>query len=294
MKSKLVKSKRIFVPAGKHKAYYRTDPRTKKPKDVLTYEEAIMYVSEGGTPETRKILKETISYYPEKVEELQDKIRKDEGEFVTLWRWTKGKKLQGIESFTYDSKIAKEMGADLELDVPVEAIVAHSKYNPKEMYRSRFEGEVLVDTSKLSDEEFEEKVEGGFDYDRWAMGSRAPKRTKKMDPETEASIRKLFGKANDFVIDTKKSRKHLVDLRKSKLEGKKVPYRLNGHVVWSKVYKGGFIVKGKPERVDYNSRVLLKSGIGFVTGIGKNGITARDKSGKKHQVFYKNLNLWVK
>jgi hypothetical protein len=143
-------------------------------------------------------------------------------------------------------------------------------------------------------DEFTEKVEGGFDYDRWAMGSRAPKRTKKIDPETEASIRRLFGKANDFVIDTKKSRKHLVDLRKSKLEGKKVPYRLNGHVVWSEVYKGGFIVKGKPELITYDSRVLLKSGIGFVTGIGKDGVIARDKSGKKHQVFYKNLNLWIK
>jgi hypothetical protein len=41
------------------------------------------------------------------------------------------------------------------------------------------------------------------------------------------------------------------------------------------------------------SKVLAKSDIATVTAIGKDGVTARTSDNKKHQILYKDLNMWV-
>jgi len=97
-----------------------------------------------------------------------------------------------------------------------------------------------------------------------------------------------------LVVDLMKSRKELVKIRKSRIEGKLIPYKWNDKVIWAKVLNGGVIVKGKKEQVNYGSPILVKSGIAKVTGIGKHGVTARTDDNKKYQVLYKDLNLWIK
>ena len=108
------------------------------------YEDALKAVSQGGTPSTRKLLAKAIEKNPEKVKELQGKIKKDYGNNLTLYRATRGSKLKGIESFTDSPNIAGRMGANLKMTVPVSKIVGHYKYQAKQMWRSAGEHEVLV------------------------------------------------------------------------------------------------------------------------------------------------------
>lgn len=114
------------------------------------YDKALSAVSEGGTPQTKKLLQEAIKEEPGRIAALQGEIIKRQGKEVTLYRVTRGRALSGIESFTDNLAIAKEMGADLTIKVPVDAIVGYSKYQPNALRRGLFtESEVLVDTSKI-------------------------------------------------------------------------------------------------------------------------------------------------
>jgi len=94
-----------------------------------------------------------------------------------------------------------------------------------------------------------------------------------------------------YILDLRKSRKELVKVRKSQVEGKFIPYKYGGKVIWAKVYEGGLIVKS--DKVVYGTKVLVKSKIGSVTGIGKHGVTVRTDDDRKHQILYKDLNLWI-
>jgi hypothetical protein len=114
------------------------------------YENALEHVSRGGTPETRQLLQDAINKEPQKIADLQNAIKQDNGNTITLYRVSRGKELQGIESFTDNPNIAKEMGADIKIEVPVDSIVGYAKYQPKEMWRSVNESEVLVDISRLN------------------------------------------------------------------------------------------------------------------------------------------------
>jgi len=98
-----------------------------------------------------------------------------------------------------------------------------------------------------------------------------------------------------FLLDLKKSRKELVNLRKSRVEGKKIPYRNdNGKVVWAKVMDGGVVIKGTRDKVFLGTKILIKSDIANVTGVGRDGVIARTDNGKKYQVLHKDLNFWVR
>jgi tRNA nucleotidyltransferase (CCA-adding enzyme) len=228
----------------------------------FSYEEALKEVSQGGTPETRQILAEAIEKDPSKIKELQKKIKNDFGDKITLYRATRGKALQGIESFTDDLNVAKEMGFDTTINVPVTAIVGHYKYSPKETWRSQSEKEVLVDVKKMS-----KSVIFNHNNDKSLKGK--------------------------LMIDLKKSRKKAVELRKSRLEGKLIPHKEDGKTRWVKVFKGGLVVKGNRDKVIYGSKVLVKSDIAKVTAIGKDGVIARSENGKKHQILFKDLNMWI-
>ena len=50
----------------------------------------------------------------------------------------------------------------------------------------------------------------------------------------------------------------------------------------------------EPKLVKVGSEVLVKSGIAEVTAVGKDGIIARDDSGKKLQILNKDIKLWLK
>jgi len=129
-----------------------------RPRGSFTdYDIALGDVSEGGTLQTKKNLVEAIANEPERVRELQQEIRSRQGEKVRLYRATRGRELSVIESFTDDPAIAKSIGADIVVDVPVEAIIGYAKYQPNALRRGLFtESEVMVDISKL-------KWRGNFD-----------------------------------------------------------------------------------------------------------------------------------
>jgi len=128
-------------------------------------------------------------------------------------------------------------------------------------------------------------------YDKLAAGGRV-KYVPKPDPEQEEAIRRWLSKS--FYLDPKKSKKELVNLRKSSVEGKYIPYRNNGKVIWAKVMNGGVLVKGTRDKVSFGTKIMVKSDIAKVTGLGRDGVVARTEDGKKCQVLYKDLNLWVR
>jgi hypothetical protein len=94
-----------------------------------------------------------------------------------------------------------------------------------------------------------------------------------------------------FTVDRVRMHHFLSNLRKSRT--KSVPVRVDGEVVWGKREAGGYVVKNV--RFEKGDEILLKSGdIGHVTALGKDGVTARDAKGGKHQIFYKDARKFVK
>ena len=104
--------------------------------------------------------------------------------------------------------------------------------------------------------------------------------------------RKRFEKSR-FVLDLRKSRTQLVEFRKSKIIGKLIPHKIGKKTYWAKALEDGLVIK-EPKLAKVGSEVLVKSGIAEVTAVGKDGIIARDDSGKKLQILNKDIKLWLK
>ena len=104
--------------------------------------------------------------------------------------------------------------------------------------------------------------------------------------------RKKFEKGG-FILDLKKSRTTLSEFRKSRVIGKLIPHKIGKKTYWAKVLDGGLVIK-EPKLVKVGSEILVKSGIGEVTAVGSDGVTARDDSGRKVQILNKNIQLLVR
>jgi tRNA nucleotidyltransferase (CCA-adding enzyme) len=140
-------------------------------------------------------------------------------------------------------------------------------------------------------DEFEEKTPLlHTTYDRLAAGGKA-KYTSKPSPEAEAALKKLFGKG--MVIDMVKSRKKIVEMKKSRLENKFVPHKIDGKVSWVKVKHGGMLVKSA-KLIQVGQEILAKSGLATITAVGKDGVTARTSKGDKILLLMKDVLPYVR
>jgi len=122
-----------------------------------------------------------------------------------------------------------------------------------------------------------------------------------VDKKSAKNIEELFGYCKDEIIerpnlfiDVNKSKVVLHELKKSKLIGKSIPYKLNDKVVWAKVSDRGLLIKGSRKVAKIGSNVLLKSGLARISAVGKDGVTARTSGGSKVLVLYKDLDILIK
>jgi len=105
----------LFIGIGP--SYIRFERKAKK-----LYNKACFMVQGSGEDEDRAILEEIVIIFPDVLDPLHKKLRKLNREhFLTLYRDTFGRELNGIESFSYEFD-----EQDLTLRVPIKAVVMHS------------------------------------------------------------------------------------------------------------------------------------------------------------------------
>lgn len=95
-----------------------------------------------------------------------------------------------------------------------------------------------------------------------------------------------------FIMSIQKSRKNLVNLRKSKDKGKLIPQNVDGKIRWTKAIGDDLWVVTRTKKADIGDTVLIKGQIAKVTAVGKDGLTARSLSGdKKYQILHEHVKL---
>ncbi len=98
-----------------------------------------------------------------------------------------------------------------------------------------------------------------------------------------------------YMVDMKKSRKNLVDLRKSKSKGKLIPQNINGKIRWTKAIGDDLWITTRTRKADVGDNVLVKGQIARVTAVGKDGITARlSTTDQKFQILHEDVKLLAK
>ncbi len=98
----------------------------------------------------------------------------------------------------------------------------------------------------------------------------------------------------EYMVDMKKSRKNLVNLRKSKSKGKLIPQNINGKIRWTKSIGDDLWITVRTRKADIGDNVLVKGQIARVTAVGEDGITARSVTDQKFQILHEDVKLLAK
>jgi len=80
------------------------------------------------------------------------------------------------------------------------------------------------------------------------------------------------------------------ELRKARK--KYVPYKTEDGFTWAKKDERGLIVSGTEVGFKKGDQVLLKNGdVGFITAVGKDGVTARGREGDRYEILNKSVKI---
>ena len=98
--------------------------------------------------------------------------------------------------------------------------------------------------------------------------------------------------SDKFLVGLIKSRRKLTDVRKSRVQGKMIPQKIDGKLVWTKALGDDLVREVKGGENAKVGDVILIKGMpgGRVTAIGKDGVTARFH-GTKYQIMHADVRL---
>jgi hypothetical protein len=296
----------------------------------LRYEGPFVHVSKKNPDESEYIHQWTIiqpghSSHGSTISGVRYKIPKEEsGRIGPLWHGTEGE-IKNPRWFTFDKESAlgsnkqafyvtlkkplddrklKDMyekyGEDKPKDLDlIDFADKDTKFN-KFLRSYGYDGMIVQDPSLGN-----KKVVVAFDPEQAKLTEQAEKympyhdtsnvAEKILNEEIRVKTPKKEGDEMDknfaLVIDPERFRKKMVELRKSKILGKKIPVRTERGVEFYKAVKGGMLVKGQGRTARLGERILVKGMPAQITAIGKDGVTARDSGWHKHQVLYKDVEL---